>query len=178
MLETNRTLEYLGLAKLSLNDEDVEQIIDKIGKITFPTDQAEAHLAKIKQRDQIIEKNKKLKGKKGEEPVPILDNIEQVTRPNESGTGDVVEWVLMRNCQYKHINLCMNELTDEIMQSIGQLMRRTPDDFGITLSGNMIEKDLVRRLQEDLVEEHMSSKKSQDGSQSADPMIGLKRINF
>jgi len=39
-------------------------------------------------------------------------------------------------------------------------MRRTPDDFGITLSGNMIEKDLVRRLQEDLVEEHMSSKKS------------------
>ena len=48
MLETNRTLEYLGLAKLSLNDEDVEQIIDKIGKITFPTDQAEAHLAKIK----------------------------------------------------------------------------------------------------------------------------------
>ena len=33
---------------------------------------------KIKQRDVIIEKNKKLKAsKKAEEPVPILDNIEQ-----------------------------------------------------------------------------------------------------
>lgn len=34
-------------------------------------------MAKLKARDQIIEKNKKLKtSKKPEEPVPILDNIE------------------------------------------------------------------------------------------------------
>lgn len=84
----------------------------------------------------------------------------------------------MRNCQYKHINLCMNDLTDDIMKDIGDLMRRTPDEFGITLSGNMIDKDYIRRLQEELVEENLESKKSQDGSAAADPMIGLKRINF
>lgn len=43
----------------------------------FPTDQVDAHMNKIKQRDVIIEKNKKLKtSKKPEEPVPILDSIE------------------------------------------------------------------------------------------------------
>lgn len=43
-------------------------------------------MAKIKARDQIIEKNKKLKtSKKPEEPVPILDNIEQSTYINADG---------------------------------------------------------------------------------------------
>jgi hypothetical protein len=43
-------------------------------------------LAKIKARDVIIEKNKKLKtSKKPEEPVPILDNIEQATYINNDG---------------------------------------------------------------------------------------------
>jgi hypothetical protein len=37
----------------------------------------DAHLAKLKARDVIVDKNKKLKTqKKPEEPVPILDNIE------------------------------------------------------------------------------------------------------
>lgn len=77
MMETNRTLEYLGLAKLNLPTKSVVKLFSMIGKLPFPLDQAEAHLAKIKARDQIIEKNKKLKNsKKGEEPVPILDNIE------------------------------------------------------------------------------------------------------
>lgn len=40
-------------------------------------EQVEAHQAKLKARDAIIEKNKKLKAsKKPEEPVPALDLIE------------------------------------------------------------------------------------------------------
>ena len=43
----------------------------------FPQDQVEAHQAKMKARDAVIEKNKKLKAsKKPEEPVPQLDLIE------------------------------------------------------------------------------------------------------
>ena len=76
-METNRTLEYLGLAKCNLQAKSLTKIINQIGRIPFPNDQAEAHLAKLKARDVIIEKNKKLKAsKKPEEPVPILDNIE------------------------------------------------------------------------------------------------------
>ena len=80
MMETNRTLEYLGLAKNSLANEHAELLLSQVGRIPFPAEQVDGHLAKIKQRDTIVEKNKKLKAsKKPEEPVPILDNIEQGT---------------------------------------------------------------------------------------------------
>jgi len=86
MMETNRTLEYLGLAKCKFENEHVIPIINQIGRLPFPSDQVEAHNAKLKLRDQTIEKNKKLKAsKKPEEPVPILDNIEQTTIINHEG---------------------------------------------------------------------------------------------
>ncbi len=71
----------------------------------------------------------------------------------------------------------MNDLTNEIMDEVGALLRRTPDEFGITLSGNMIEHDRILRLQEDLVDENQD-KKNPDGSSAMDPMIGVKRIGF
>ena len=52
---------------------------------------------KIKQRDAIIEKNKKLKtSKKAEEPVPILDSLEQTIVQNAEG-NDVPGWVILKN---------------------------------------------------------------------------------
>ena len=51
----------------------------------------------MKKRDAILEKNKKLKAsKKAEEPVPQLDNIEQITRKNEEGE-EIQEWVTIKN---------------------------------------------------------------------------------
>jgi len=138
MLETNRTLEYIGLAKNNLTNEDAEQILAKIGRQPFPADQVDAHQVKIKQRDQIIEKNKKLKNsKKPEEPVPILDSIEQ------SPGG---EWSLLKNMQLRHVNLCMNHLTEEVMPAVEAVLQRTNDEFGITLSGNTIPAEIVKGL--------------------------------
>jgi hypothetical protein len=77
MMESNRTLEYLGLAKCNLVSEDVIPLLEAIGRKPFPDEEAEAHLAKCKARDVTVEKNKKAKaGKKPEEPVPMIDNIE------------------------------------------------------------------------------------------------------
>ncbi len=77
MLDVNRNLEYLGLAKCGIEAHHAQKLFEQIGKIPFPQDQVEAHQAKIKARDAIIEKNKKLKAtKKPEEPVPLLDMIE------------------------------------------------------------------------------------------------------
>lgn len=71
-------MEYLGLAKNKLTTEDVSPLLGNMGKVLFAPEQVEAHQEKIKQRNIIIEKNKKLKQqKKPEEPVPIVDNIEQ-----------------------------------------------------------------------------------------------------
>jgi hypothetical protein len=51
----------------------------------------------LKARDAIIEKNKKLKAsKKPEEPVPVLDNIEQITKKNDDGET-VQIWVTIKN---------------------------------------------------------------------------------
>ena len=48
MLENNRTLEYLGLAKCKFENDDIYPIFNQIGKMPFPTDQVEPHQAKIK----------------------------------------------------------------------------------------------------------------------------------
>ena len=77
LLEVNRTLEYFGLAKCKLETSHAIKLFEQIGRIPFPQDQVEAHQAKMKARDAVIEKNKKLKAsKKPEEPVPSLDLIE------------------------------------------------------------------------------------------------------
>lgn len=114
VLEANRTLEYFGLSKLGLTNDNIKPIFKVIGKFPFPEDQVESHKAALKNRDAIIEKNKKLKaGKKPEEPVPVLDDIVQI--PTKNDAGETVQiWVTIKNPQLKHINLCLNDITDEI----------------------------------------------------------------
>jgi hypothetical protein len=96
----------------------------------------------MKARDAVIEKNKKLKAsKKPEEPVPQLDLIEQGTYFNSDGQ-EVQGWVLLKNMQFKHINLCANDINLDCREAVSALLRRTNDDFGITLAGNNITKSV------------------------------------
>jgi hypothetical protein len=37
----------------------------------------------------------------------------------------------------------MNEINDEIKETLISLLRRTNDDFGVTLSGNPISKETI-----------------------------------
>ena len=93
----NKTLEFIGLAKNNLTMADLQPLIDCMGKKPFPEEEADAYLKKMKERDAIVEKNKKLKAsKKPEEPVPLLDNIEQ---------QDDGSWMMVQNGQVRHINL-------------------------------------------------------------------------
>lgn len=54
---------------------------------------------------------------------------------------------MLKNIQFKHINLCMNDIEDDIKESLVLLLRRTNDDFGLTFSGNPISRDTVEYLQ-------------------------------
>ena len=123
-----------------------------MGRIPFPDEEADQHLAKCKARDQVVEKNKKAKaGKKPEEPVPLLDNIEQVASTDAEGT-ETMSWVLLRNVQYKHLNFCMNpEVDDELEEELRALLKRTNDDFGLTFSGCGLTKEVVEKVREELV---------------------------
>ena len=72
-------------------------MLEMFGRFPFPEDLVENQLAELKKKEAIVEKNKKLKAsKKPEEPVPQLDNIEQITRKNEDGE-DISEWVTTKN---------------------------------------------------------------------------------
>ena len=61
---------------------------------------------------------------------------------------------MLKNVQFKHINLCMNEITDDIKDNVNSLLKRTNDDFGITLSGNPITKESIEQLQRTAAEVH------------------------
>lgn len=41
----------------------------------------------------------------------------------------------------------MNELNEELAETITHLIKRTNDDFGMTLSGNPFNKEDIERLQ-------------------------------
>ena len=147
VFEQNRSLEFLGLAKNNLTTEDIVPLLSSFGKVPFPADQVEAYQAELKKRDVIIEKNKKLKAsKKPEEPVPILDSLE--SEPGKDSEGnEVTNYFLLKCPQFKHLNLCLNKINDESMGLIQQVLSQTPDDFGMTLSGNQISGPVIERIQ-------------------------------
>jgi hypothetical protein len=74
-----------------------------------------------------------------------MDLIEQGTYINSEGT-EVQGWVLLKNVQFKHINFCSNEINEECKEAVAALIRRTNDDFGITLAGNPISKPTIEAL--------------------------------
>ena len=83
-----------------------------------------------------MEKNKKLKAsKKPEDPVPVLDNLESTLGKDSEG-NEVTNWFLLRNPQFRHLNLCLNQIDDAVVPSFVDILKITPDDFCFTLSGN------------------------------------------
>ena len=73
--------------------------LSKVNKVLFGTNTDFHIIDKITLLNDniIIEKNKKLKAtKKPEEPVPLLDLIEQATYTNAEG-HEVQGWVLLKN---------------------------------------------------------------------------------
>lgn len=67
-----------------------------------------AYQQRLKERDAILEKNKKLKAsKKPEEPVPLLDALESKMVKDDTG-AEVANWWMLVNPQFKHLNICLN----------------------------------------------------------------------
>lgn len=76
----------------------------------------------------------------------------------------------------------MNDIGDDIKEALVPLLRRTNDDFGITLSGNPISKEIIEGCWRVAYELHNNRINSQphDSNTSVhpDPNIGLKRVAF
>ncbi len=50
-----------------------------MGKFPLSNEEYEEYLIKDKQREAILERNKKIKKKENQEPVPFLDPIQQIS---------------------------------------------------------------------------------------------------
>lgn len=134
-LDRNRSLQYLGLQMNSLIGSDVEGFVNVLGNEPFAPENVEEQLKKMKDRDAIIEKNKKLKGKK-EEPVPYVENIVQVD----------TKWILQKNLELKMLNLDLNKFDDSIKDFIDKLLSKTTDAFKLSIGSKKISKDLIKAL--------------------------------
>jgi len=128
-----------------MTSDDVRPILEHFGRQPFPSDQVAAHQAKLKERDGIVEANKKTKGKKPDVAVPVVDNIESKTSKDPEGQ-EVTNWFLVKNPQFKHLNLCLNQLDEFAAPAIEQCLTYTADDFCLTLSGNPIPEENVEQI--------------------------------
>jgi len=184
VFEQNRSLEFLGLAKNRLSNEDILPLLDCFGRVPFAADQVEVYQTELKKRDAIIEKNKKLKQqKKADEPVPIMDNLENEVIRNDDGT-ESTHWFLVKCPQFKHLNLCLNNIDDEIASKIEEVLMGTPDDFGVTLSGNRLSFPTIQRIHRQVANLHkqrVHETRHVDATSSsmmADEEIGQRRCAF
>jgi hypothetical protein len=178
VFEANRTLEYLGLAKNGFQVADVKPLLDCMGKVEFAPEQVDIHQNKIKERNAIIEKNKKLRSqKKPEEAVPIVDNLEQVQSRDTEG-NEISTWFLCRVPQFKHLNLCMNKLDEEILTDVEDVLSRTTDDFGFTLTGNPMDAEAVKAVQANVESAHKKSVQTQRNADPSSTIVEQEDIAF
>lgn len=78
--------------------------------------------------------------------MPVVDNLE--SKPTKDADGNEVQnWFLLRNPQFRHLNLCLNQLDEFCVPQIEEVLKLTPEDFCFTLSGNAFPEESVEKLQ-------------------------------
>jgi len=65
----------------------------------------------------------------------------------------------------RHVNLCMNPIDDEAREYVIDLMKRTPEEFSVTLSGTDFDENTVHEMTEQL-------------STDENPNLGEQRIIY
>lgn len=89
---------------------------------------------------------------------------------------------MLKNIQFKHINLCMNEITDDIREPLLNLLKRTNEEFGVTLSGNPLSKESIDFLHKHVYDIHIhrlnSLPSDPNNPPQVDSNISLKRVAY
>jgi hypothetical protein len=135
-LRENTSLEFLGVGSMKLTIEDLRPLLLEFGKKKLTAEEAVALEAKIKERDTIVEKNKKLKGKK-EEPVPKVNPL------LSDDQGNKFE---VKKESFKFLNIGLNQLDDSAFNDLEQLLARTPTHFCVLIASKAMSKDIAKLL--------------------------------
>lgn len=132
MFEQNRKLEEINIGGNLFNDEDLSHIKNYVGKVKMTQEELDIHNKKVKDKDFIIEKNKKLKiQKKPEEPVPILEEVALI--------GDT--YYVIKNTILKNLNLIQNHFTENCFGSVVHMLEVT-QELNIIIDGNIFSKQI------------------------------------
>eukprot|EP00826_Nyctotherus_ovalis_P014980 TRINITY_DN14220_c0_g1_i5.p1 TRINITY_DN14220_c0_g1~~TRINITY_DN14220_c0_g1_i5.p1 ORF type:complete len:203 (+),score=46.76 TRINITY_DN14220_c0_g1_i5:643-1251(+) len=135
-MKENVALEYLGLPGLNITIADLKPLLDEFGSFCVEPEELDELKKKIKERDAIIAKNEKSKGKKVE-PVPKLPSITQDAQGKE---------LVLKNDNFKHLSIGLNNLDDIAIEEIGQVLARAPSSFVMTVAGKFFSEGLVKSL--------------------------------
>lgn len=131
MIEINRKIEELHIGGNFFIDDDLSHLKNYVGKIQMTHEEVEVHNKKVKDRDYILEKNKKLKiQKKPEEPVPLVEEATQI-----NGT-----YYIIKNTKLKNFNLMQNRFTDNCFSCI-KYMLDVSSELLLTIDGNIFTKN-------------------------------------
>ena len=131
MLLYNRKLEEINFGKNSFNDECLEKLKDYIGKFLMTQEEVIDYNKKVKERDQIIKQNTKLKlQKKQEIEVPFLHEMQLIED----------QYYLIKNKDLKLINLMQNPLTDKCYDTLIKIFDICPEMF-ITIDYKVLSEE-------------------------------------
>ena len=134
-LETNKKLEEANFGKNELVDDDLIIFRKSVGKFLMTGEEVEIQQKKLKEREFIVEKNKKLKNqKKPEEPIPFLEEMQQI--------GE--NYYIIRNTKLKNLNLMQNNFV-KCYDLIVSVFRQTESLF-ITLDTGLFDKEQKHSL--------------------------------
>jgi hypothetical protein len=118
LLNQNKKLDDLNLGRNCFNDNDLMLLKQFIGKIPMSQEDIENHNKKLKDRDAIIEKNKKLKiQKKPEEPLPVIPDVENIDG----------HFFIMKNTKLRNLNLIQNNFTSDCFGCLCEILDNNPE---------------------------------------------------
>jgi len=136
MLIENKKLEEINLGGNSFTNEDLKSIKNCIGKIQLSPEDVEDYLKRQKEREAIVEKNKKLKAaKKPEDPVPPIEEVVQ--------QGEL--YFIMKNTKLRTLNIMQNNFTEECYETVIQMLDLNPDLL-LTVDNRIFSKNLRDKL--------------------------------
>jgi hypothetical protein len=133
MIDVNRILEDINIGGNSLTDDDLSMLKDRIGKIEMTHDEVENYNKKLKDREAIIEKNKKLKTqKKAEEPLPHIPEVHEV---------DGVFYNLL-NTKIRFLNIFQNQFSNESITNVIKMLE-SHTELTLVIDEKIFSKDEI-----------------------------------
>ncbi|KAL4482271.1 hypothetical protein ABPG72_018052 [Tetrahymena utriculariae] len=134
LISSYTKISYLGLGANHLSQ--LTPLINKIGKKVLSAEELQEYRKKEQERDAIIQKNLKQKGK-AQEDVPVLDVVRDIGQD---------KFAYFYNEQLQHLNLIQNNYSEQDKDLLEQFLTNALEGFTLSISAYHIEKKTVDRF--------------------------------